>query len=60
MLSVLLCLEDAVSIESFSALAFMIFPFPLLHGTLSLERDKGIPFGVECSKVSHSLNGVQS
>jgi hypothetical protein len=38
----------------------MIFPFPLLHGTLSLERDKGIPFGVECSKVSHSLNGVQS
>lgn len=45
-----------------SYLVLTIFLFPLLQGFLSPEGERSegkIPFGTECSKVSHSLAIVQ-
>jgi hypothetical protein len=47
--SVLLCLEDTVSLVSPSPLALTVFLLPFLHKFLSFGEDS--PFRAECSKV---------
>lgn len=53
-ISVMLCLEDDVSLESTTISLLKSFPLPLSHRSLGLEG-KDVSLRAQCSTISHVL-----